>query len=59
MIVLLYSTMKYFPYLHFKMIRFSFGRVPTCLKVGRGAIIFFMQLLDMVKQWAGTEIESS
>lgn len=57
MIVLIYATMEYFPHLHFKMIRFCFGGVPTCLKVGRGAIIFFMQLLDMEKQWAGTEIK--
>lgn len=59
MIVYVHATMKYFPHLRFKMIRFSSEGVPTCLKVGRGAIIFFMQLLDVVKQWAGTEMKSN
>lgn len=48
MIAHIYVTKKYFLHLRFKMIRFSSGGVSTCLKVGRGTIIFFMQLLNMV-----------
>lgn len=48
---------KYFPHLHFKVIKFSSGGVSTSLKVGRGTIIFFMQLLNMVS--SGLEQRSS
>ena len=57
MIVHIHVTKKYFPHLHFKMIRFSSGGVSTCLEVGRGTIIFFMQLLNKVS--SGLEQRSS
>lgn len=59
MIVHIYVTKKYFPHLQFKMIRFSSGGVSTCLKVGRGTIIFFYAAAEYGKQWAGTEIKSN
>lgn len=57
MILCIYVTKKYFPHLHFKMIRFSSGGFSTCLKVGRSTIIFFMQLLNMAS--SGLEQRSS
>lgn len=55
-IVHVHEMKKNFPHLHFTMISFSSGGVSTCLKVGRGTIIFLMQMLNMVS--SGLELRS-